>query len=208
MKKNLLTLITLLLFSLAGEAQNSTNGNNGEPKSTFEVTISGRKYEVAETEELVLDTLLKPKISIKLSDYKKFQNSAISFNYPSNLSYEFSQDFGYKNWTLSGNTAVVLIFEIDAKTTISTLVDEMVKNFGKKNCKVEDYQKKLGESNLEGRKISVSLAGQHLILECLEIKSTGFKSRFIYFQDAIEDNQNSKEYEKVFNIINSSIVFK
>ena len=208
MKRKLITVILLLVFSLQVKTQDLKTENNSEPKSTFEVTINGKKYEVAETEELTLDTLLRPKISIKLSAYKKFDNAAISFEYPRNLSYEYTQDFAYKNWTFSGNTAVVLVFELDTKTTISTLVDEMIRKFGKKNCKVEDFQKQLGNKILEGQKLHVSLAGQKLVLECLEIKSSDFKSRFVYFQDIIENNQNSEEYEKVVDIINSSIVFK
>src|SRR4051812_41732115 len=106
MKRKLLTLIISQVFFLLGKTQDLKT-NNSEPKSTFEVTINGEKYEVAEEEELALNLLIKPKISIKLSPYKKFENSAISFHYPSNLSYEYSQDFAYKNWALSGSTAVI-----------------------------------------------------------------------------------------------------
>lgn len=208
MKALFFTCILLTSCWIAGNSQDLKTSVNAEPKATFEVTINGKQYTLTESEELSLDTLLKPKLSIRLSEYKLFDNASFSFKYPRHLSYEFSQDFAYKNWTLSGNTAVVLIFELDAETTISTLIDEMVKKFGKKNCRVEDMEKELGNKRLKGKKLFVSLVGQNLVLECLEIKSTDFKSRFIYFQDTIENDQNSLEYEKVYKMINSSIIFK
>lgn len=208
MKTLFLSLILFIQFCVTGYAQELKSSANAEPKATFEVTINGKQYTLSEGEELSLDTLLKPKLSIKLSDYKLFDNASISFKYPRHLSYDFSQDFAYKNWTLSGNTAVVLIFELDAQTTISTLIEEMVKKFGKKNCRVEDTEKELGKRLLTGKKLYVSLVGQNLVLECLEIKSADFKSKFIYFQDTIENDKNSLEYEKVYKMINSSIVYK
>lgn len=197
-------LMMVCSFALA---QNQSNTNNSEPKATFEVTVNGKKYNVSENEDLKLDTLLKPTISIKLSDYKKFKSSAISFDYPRHLSYTFEQDYAYKSWTLSGNSLVVLVFEMDVNTPLTSLVSEMIKKFGKKNCVVEDFEKELGHKMCTGKKINVTLAGQKLVLECFELKLNDFKSHFIYFQDLIENNENSKEYETGFNIINSSIIY-
>ena len=181
---------------------------NKEPKSKFTLSINGKKYEISEDDELVLDTIIKPKISIKLSEIKKFENSSISFDYPRNMFYEFSQDFGYKNWALTGSSALVLFFELESETTVTELVDEIIKKFEKKNCKIENFQKKVGAKNLVGQKINITLVGQKLIVECLEIKSSDSKSRFIYFQDSLEDEKNSKEFEKVNSIISSSIIYK
>jgi hypothetical protein len=208
MKKEIL----LLLFSIAclhAKSQNEKSTGTTEPKSTFEVSINGKIYPIAEDETLKLDTILsKPAISVKLSDYKLFDNTSISFNYPRHLSFEFDHDFGYKNWTLSGNTIAILVFEIDAETTLETLVNEMAKKFGKKNCSIEDFQKELGHKKCNGKNLFVTLAGQKLVLECYEIKMADFKSRFIYFQDTMDESKHSSEYEKAMAIINSSIVFK
>lgn len=208
MSIKILGLFIILSMPFFGITQDQKSETGTEPKSTFVLTINGKQYEVAEGEELNLDTMLRPRISIKLSEMKKFENSTFSFQYPRNLSYEFSQDFGYKNWTLTGNSVIVLMFELDAKTTVAELVEEMTKKFGRKNCRIENFQKKVGGRNLEGQKMYITLAGQKLTMECLEIKSSDFKSRFIYFQDSIEDDKNSTEYDKVTSIINSSIIYK
>jgi len=61
---------------------------------------------------------------------------------------------------------------------------------------------------LDGKKLFVSLVGQNLVLECYEIKLNDFKSRFIYFQDTLDENKHSNEYEKGLSMINSTIIFK
>jgi hypothetical protein len=101
-----------------------------------------------------------------------------------------------------------MVFELDAKTPIGSLIDEMIKKFGKKNCNVEDFEKELGRKLCNGKRLTVNLAGQRLILDCYEIVLNDFKSRFIYFQDTFTDNQHSAEYQQWFNTINDSIKFK
>ena len=41
-----------------------------------------------------------------------------------------------------------------------------------------------------------------------KIKLNDFKSRFIYFQDTLDENKHSNEYEKGLSMINSTIIFK
>ncbi len=203
-----LTFILEIFLCLNSQAQGLKDKNNIEPKSIFEVNVNGKKYQISEDEELKIDALLKPTISIKLSEYKNFDNSSISFRYPGHLSFEFEQDFGYKNWTFSGNSLVVILFELDAKTSLTTLIDETVKKFGKENCVVEDFQKELGHRKWNSKKINVSLVGQKLELTYYEIILNDFKSRFIYFQDSMQDDMNSTEYKQGFNIIDSTLIFK
>src|SRR5688572_30058098 len=101
MKRYFSTFLLMTLLYLSGNAQDSKGIKNTEPRSTFEININGKNYQIGEDEELKLDTILsKTLISIKLSKFKKFDNSSISFEYPRHLSFEFEQDFGYKNWTL------------------------------------------------------------------------------------------------------------
>jgi hypothetical protein len=207
MKTIFLALICMLASCLPVQAQDQKN--NTEPKSNFEVTINGKKIKIAEDEEFIIDSVLvKPTISIKLSALKKFENASISFDYPKHLTFEFEQDYGFKNWTLSGNSFTIMVFEMDAKTTLSSLTAEMVKKFGKKNCVTEDFEKELGNLKCAGKSLTVKLAGQKLLMDCYEIVLNDFKSRFIYFQDVFTDDQHSAEYQEWFNTINSSIKFK
>jgi hypothetical protein len=209
MKKISINLFLLIFAFYNGQAQELENKNGLEAKANFELQINGKKYQITEGQELKLDTtIFNPSISVKLVDYKKFNNSSISFNYPKHLSFEFSQDFGYKSWSLSGSNLAIIIFELDSKTNLNSLIDETIKKFGKKNCVVESFQKKLGSKLCNGKKMNVSLAGEKMSLEYYEILLNDYKSRFIYFQDVIVDGANSDEYDKVINMVNSSIVFE
>jgi hypothetical protein len=198
-----------LILCLSGRAQEIKNKSHLEPKSTFQVTVNGKNYEVSEEEDLKIDTLkLKATISIKLSKRKKFDNSSISFEYPRHLAFDFEEDAGYKSWTFTGNSLVIIIFELDAETPLSALVEEWVKKFGVKNCVVKDFQKQLGPKKWKGSQLTVSLVGQKLDIDCYEIVLNDNKSRFIYVQDTLEENLHSKEYEEGLIILNSSIKFR
>ncbi|MBK7886969.1 MAG: hypothetical protein IPJ86_06585 [Bacteroidetes bacterium] len=208
MKKIFFTLLFSLTF-IHSQSQESIHTGETEPESIFNVNINGVIYHLSENDELKLDTILsKPIISISLSDYKIFKSPFISFEYPQHLSYEFEQNDGYKNWTFSGNNLVILIFEIDAETTLMSLIDEMVKKFGKKNCTTEDFQKELGQKMLKGKKLYITLAEQNLLIECFEIKLNDSKSRFSYFQDIFDENKHTQEYESGLSLITSTLLFK
>lgn len=207
MKRKLLTLL-FTATCYYSQSQNLKKPESSEPETIFKVSINGKTYDVSENEDLKLDTILSnPTISIKLSDYKKFKTSSVSFDYPRHLSYEFEQDYGYKNWTFNGNNLIVLFFELDAETTLTNLVNQMVKKFGKNNCVIEDFQKELGKKVRNGKKLFVTMAGQKLLLECYEIKLNDYKSRFIYFQDTLDNGKHSKEYEIGTALIESTIIF-
>ena len=112
MRQSLLLFSFLIFSGISLSAQDVKS--NTEPKTNFELIINGKKYLVSEDEELKLDTAIsRPSITIKLSPLKKFDNNAISFQYPRHLTFEFEQDFGYKSWTFSGNSTVIMLFEND-----------------------------------------------------------------------------------------------
>lgn len=206
--KTVALIAILLIFCPDAQSQNSSTARE-EPGAIFEITINGKSYPILQGESLKLDSIIdKPVISVKLSDYKIFNKSSLSFRYPAFMSYEFQQDFGFKNWTLNGNNLSILFFEMDAETNLNMLVSEMVKKFGKKNCSVEDFRKELGNKTCDGKKLFVSLIGQKLVLECYEIKLNDYKSRFLYFQDVITEEQHSKEYYSALEMVNSTIVYK
>ncbi|CAN5783493.1 hypothetical protein BH10BAC2_BH10BAC2_35700 [soil metagenome] len=204
-------IILLSSFLQASFAQDSTTNNYGkEPKATFEIKINGKKYLVKENEELKLDTTFtKPSISIKLSDYRAFINDAVSFQYPRYLSFAYEEDEGYKNWTLNGNDVVVLIFEIDGYISTESFIEEMCSKFGSENCKIDSVNRKLGAKNYETKQLKVSIAGQNLNYDFYAINLDDDKSRFIVFQDLLEENGNgTKEFSAIFKIISSSIILK
>jgi len=201
--------LLLWMFASAFTTAQTSSPPAQEPKSGFILNINGKEYTISEGDELKLDNPIDhPVISVKLSEFKTFDNGSVVFNYPAYYSFEFDQDFGYKNWTLNGKNYIVMFFELDAQTPLDDLIEGMVKKFGKSNCKVVPVQLKLGEKQLDGKRINISLVGQKLTLDFLEIKLHDFKSRFIAFQDTKNDDGTaSEESFKSFHIIDSTIKY-
>ena len=192
---NLKITLGILLLASPCLTMAQDNSTQDEPKAAFEVILNQKKFRVSADEELKLDSM-PAKISLKIRQLptKLFNNLSISFEYPGSMSYEFQQDYGLKFWTLSGNNLVLMVFELDTKSTLDQIVSESVKKFGKKNCTVEEIQRTLGGHTWKGQKITVTLAGTQLTQEYLDIPLNDFKTRFICMQDVIAENKHSEEY--------------
>ena len=195
----------LFLFLLGNTIAQSSNS-----KSTFVVTINGQKHTISEGDELIIPpSTSETTVSVEQAEFKKFNGGILSFNYPSNFSYQFEQDTGYKNWTIDGNDFVVMHFEFNNPTPLNAIVKGMVSEFGKKNCKVSDTQITVGKNTLSGQRIDVALVGQKLSIDFLEIIADDGKSRFIAFQDSKNDfGGDSEESLKALKMINKTIVYK
>lgn len=204
--KNYFLLLAFSFIANYGLCQNSNSGNTNTPKATFIVEINDQEYIVNEGEELKVESTT---VKVRMAEYKKFDNGAISFNYPNNFSYEYEEDFGYRNWTLDGNMFVIMFFEMDEKTTLDDIVYGMTNQFGKQNCTVKPTEMSLGNKQLKGKKLAVSLAGQRLAYDIFEIKLSDSKSRFVTFQDVLnEDGSNSEESKKTIQKLDQSITYQ
>ena len=207
--KSFIILLLFIFSKIAVFAQDQNPKPGNEPKSGFILTIDGKPYNLLEGEQLKLDKNLDhPVISVRLADFRTFDNGSLKFNYPAFYSFEFDQDYGYKNWTLNGKNYTIMIFELDAKTELDDLVGSMVKKFGKSNCRVDAVQIKLGDKMLDGKQLSITLVGQKLKINFMEIKLPDFKSRFISFQDTLtDDGKASSESGSSFDMISSTIKY-
>lgn len=208
MMKNIIIAL-LILCNVNSYAQNKEN-EKLETKSIFEVQVDSKKYTLEEGNELEIDGELKnPKISIKLLDYKKFNTGSISFDYPTDFSFEVEKSEGYKNWTLDGNDYVIMIFDIDGETTVKDFIDNMIVEFGEEKCKTKEIKSRIGEKILSGIQLYVELVGQKLTVDFYEYSNSESNSKYIAFQDILDENGNaSKEASRTFKMINDSIQYK
>ncbi len=203
MKPFLFFALVLLSFTVLAQ-------DKSEPKSSFTLSINGEPYTVTEGQLLKLDhDITKPVITVKLAENKQFDNSFASFLFPRNFSYEYEEETGFKNWTLAGNDLTILLFELDGASGTQDLAENMIKKFGKKNCKLETASRKLGGQTLEGHQLHVTLVGQKLNIDILKLKSDETKSRFMILQDTPkEDGTDSDESAKAIGIIDMSLNYK
>ena len=210
MKKHLILTLCLIILQNSYSQQNENISKRKDSKSIFQININSQQYTLVEGDELMLDDKIdKTKISVKLLDFKKFDNGSISFDYPSNFSFESEESEGYKDWNFDGNNYVISIFEIEGGTTVKDFIDNMIEQFGEENCETENIQIELGNKKLNGIKLKVSLAGEKIIIDWLKIETIGENSKYISFQGSIDDNGiGTKESRDTFKMINDSINFK
>jgi hypothetical protein len=181
----------------------------GDSKSNIILKINGKEYTLKEGDEIKLDaTFINPTISVKLSDQQRFETDSISFSYPKSYSYASSKEAGANTWTLNGDNFVIIYFEFAVNVELDNVVEEIVSKFAKDNCISEDYQQKLGEKKLSGKRLRVTIAGEKLTMDFLEIKLKDLKTRIIIFQDSKKvDGSSSDEREATLNLIDSTIKY-
>jgi|TARA_B110000967_G_C18595935_1_gene416804 RNA binding exosome subunit len=207
--KNKITIVLLLLCNVLSFAQENKK-KKSETKSIFEVQVDSKKYKIEEGNKLDIDGEFKnPKISIKLLDFKKFNAGDLSFDYPSNFSFKVEKSEGYKNWTLDGNDYTIMIFDIDGESQVKEFIDNMIVQFGEDKCKTKEIKSRLGEKILSGIQLYVELVGQKLTIDFYEYSTSENNSKYIAFQDALEDDGTATaEGAMTFKMINDSIQYK
>ncbi|MEZ5022203.1 MAG: hypothetical protein R2728_02875 [Chitinophagales bacterium] len=205
MKFILTITFTFLLTQL-----NFLQAQTEEPKTKLILNINGVEYKIRRGEELKLDeTIENPVLSISLAENKTLDAGAFVFDYPKHFNYGYDESYALKNWTLDGSDFVVMCFEMTFPTPLTDFVNEMVNQFGKKNCVVSNSEMKLGNQIIEGKRIDVSLIGQKLSIDFLEIKSADRISRFIAFQDTLDENGAATEESKfAIEVISNSIQYR
>lgn len=187
MKKIYFVIFTLLTY--AGHAQEKKAADGANPPAIFVLTVDGKDYPITEGEQVKLEgNLNNPTASVKMANYRRFDNGTVSFNYKSNATYSFSETNGSKTWTFDGSDAVVFLFELDGQVKVDAIVDNVVKQFGKKNCRVESVSKRIGNRMVTGKRINVTLAGQKLVQEYYDIDLGGSKTNILAFQNTKKDN--------------------
>ena len=208
MKAFLLSLLLLTSTIVWSQSDSIKNRYSKEPETNFELIINNKKYVIVEGKELNLDTLIRPKIVVRQSSYKNFENSSLIFEYPKHLSFEFDESVALNTWTLTGNSTVVIVFQMAGKGFLETLVTAICEKFGEKNCKIENFEKKLGPKLCKGKTLRITLVGQTLLYDCYELESSDLFSNYVFIQDSLDSLQHSTEYEKILEHINSTLKYK
>ena len=135
-----------------------------------------------------------------------FDYGVLKFDYPKSFSFQSEQDTAFKSWTLNGNDLVITYYEFDATVAIDEFITERVKKFGKKNCSISDKQIKLGDIELAGKRINITLIGQKLTYDMYLIKTNDNKTHLISFQDSKKDDgSDSDEAIRTILLINKTI---
>ena len=208
MKTTLLLCCSLFVFHNI-YSQTEKAKNNKDSKQNIVLKINGKEYTLREGDEIKLEnTFINPTISVKLSEQQQFETDLVSFSYPKSYSIVSNQVIGGKTITLNGDNFVIMYFEFVVKVQLDDIIKQVVTKFGENNCILEEYQQKLGDKKLSGKRLRISLAGEKLTMDFLEIKLDDLKTRIIVFQDSKKDDgSSSDEREATLKLIDSTIKY-
>ena len=200
-------IVVLTLLAYTGYGQQKKADGAKTPPAIYILNVNGKEYSVNEGEDLKIDgNLNNPTVTVRTADYRKFDNGTISFNYKSNATYQFEETSGNKTWTFNGSDDVVFLFEMGVKVKIEAIVEQVISQFGKKNCRVETASKKIGDKMVSGKKINVTLAGQKLVQEYYDLDLSDSKTHILAFQNLKKDDGSmSKDGVEEADLVASTI---
>ncbi len=206
-----LILSTLMLFvtGLSAFSQTDSIHYTPAPKAHMIINVDGQDHYLTEGDELLLDSSKKNTVlSVKLANYRSFNNSAISFSYPSDFTFEYQGYPTFKRWKSNGSSFEILYFEMSEKTILIDFITGFNRQFGSKNCTVEEYRKIMGNTVLIGNRVTVKLPDRILRIDFFEIKLSDSKSRIIAFQDVLfAGSQPTFESVKTMEMVDRTIKY-
>ncbi len=206
----ILAAILLLNAPLLSQTQEPPIDFSKEPALQLELVVDGKVYHLKDGEQIKLSDLPpNPTVEVRSAPYRLFNYESIAFEYPTNFSFTFEEDLGYRIWSLDGSDFIILLFVYDMPVELDELVGEMVAQFGEENCIILPFERKLGDVSCTGKKVDVSLIGQSLSYEILDIPFPDDKKRILAFQDIKDETGNaSGESEQTIQHINSTFRLK
>ena len=204
LKQILSVLILALVVVSSSFAQSSVD--QARPVLKLNVVIDGKQFAINDGDTLHYDS---KSIVVTSSKYMTFDNEALSFDFPRHFSCDFEKDNAYKNWTLDGDDFVIMYFVIDVEVGTDVFVKEMVDKFGKKNCTISDRRTRLGNIDLSGKRLNVTLVGVKLTYDIFSLNTNDGKTHYLAFQDTKgDDGSESQEALETLDVLNKTIKLK
>jgi len=199
-----INFVILMLLAYTGYAQG--NAETANPPAVFLLQLNGKEYTLNEGEATNLDgNFNNPSVVVKMADYRKFDDGKISFRYKSNSAYKYTESVGAKTWTFAGD-CTVLLFELDGNVKMDVIIESVMGQFGKENCKLEPASRLIGGKQIAGEKINVSLAGQKLVQEYYQLELNDGKTNILAFQNTGKDDGSvSEEGKEGLELVASSV---
>ncbi|MCU0962478.1 MAG: hypothetical protein MUF48_20475 [Pirellulaceae bacterium] len=197
-RNHILTVLLSLLYWACGSPPAPGTDESKEPPLEFAVIVDDKSVTINEGQTIQLDgTFTNPRISVTPQPYRVFPYQGITFKYPRSFTFEADlADPDAKHWTLTGNDLTIMFFVMNARLTTGEFANNMIDQFGRENCKVNDANAKitLGSQSLSGTSIQVTVATHKMVMDIYRIPSRGEVTKLLVFQDSLDDTGNrSKE---------------
>lgn len=180
------TLWAVALSTLASIGA-ASSGFAAEPAAQLQVTLDGRelRVEAGRPVEVELDGR---RVTLRVDElpYRRFAEAGIAFDYPRHLSWEAEPG----NWTLDGNSAVVMVFaaakgEAPDPDDVLDGIEQSLKSV--RRAPRESILLTARSGALDGTAMTATLAGSRLRYEAYQIKGSSHDALLV-LQDTLTDS--------------------
>src|SRR5690606_26003742 len=115
---------------------------------------------------------------------RTLQADGITLNYPAYFTFEAdTSDPEVKTWTASGNDVTLMLFSFSEEVAAKALAESTAQALQSRDLKVEAVKVKLGDSEREGVKATMTLADQSVIQQVLALPPSPRGSRLLVLQE-------------------------
>ena len=176
--------------TMSAQAVASKQDGSQEPPLKYTLKMGDKSVTITEGEAVNVDgTFNNPEVILTAEPNRTFPYQGVKFDYPRGFNFEAGANTGgYKSWTLSGADFKISYYVFGAPTTTLKFANSMVKQFGKKNCKVSDATPlEFGGETLSGTSIQANIAGANLAVDIYQVPSSGKETRLLVLQDSLDD---------------------
>ncbi|MCA9074869.1 MAG: hypothetical protein KDA93_07545 [Planctomycetaceae bacterium] len=197
----LITLVCLSIHAMA-LADDST-----EPPLTYTLEVDGKKFLLNADKTVILKgSFNNPKVTLRASETRRFEQDDIAFNYPANFTFEADlSDPDVRTWTMSGNNVTLMLFGFDGPVTPTELINSTAQTLKTTVEQLKPTSLKLGSLTSEGQTASLTLGEASLSYTVVTIPTAEGKGRLLVVQDVPgDDGKPSEEFTTVVKMLEES----
>ena len=156
-----------------------------EPPIVYTLEVDGQNVTLAPDTPLKLEgSFENPTLTLRVAQTRTLQADGITLNYPAYFTFEAdTSDPEVKTWTASGNDVTLMLFSFSEKVAARALAESTAEALQSQDLKVESLKVRLGDSEREGVKATMTLADQTVIQQVLALPSSPRGSRLLVLQE-------------------------
>lgn len=159
--------------------------DTAEPPVVYTLEVDGQSVTLAPDTPLKLEgSFNNPTLTLRVAQTRTLQADGITLNYPAYFTFEAdTSDPDVKTWTASGNDVTLMLFSFSEEVAAKALAESTAQALQSRDLKVEAVKVKLGDSEREGVKATMTLADQSVIQQVLALPPSPRGSRLLVLQE-------------------------
>lgn len=161
-----------------------------EPPLTYTLEVDGKKFLLSADKTVILKgSFNNPKVTLRASSTRTFEQDDIVFNYPANFTFEADlSDPEVRTWTMSGNNVTLMLLAFDEEVTPAGLITSTAESLETTAEGMKPASLKLGSLTAEGQSAFVKVGDVSLFYTVVTIPTAEGKGRLLLVQDIPQDD--------------------